>query len=138
MKQEQDTSSPTRALPVPEPKEVSKLFVRKNVSKRGLAAFTEAALAKYAPHLIPELLQALHQGVRDGDRVLIKLGAEMYGLAGKGAGIVINNINSASASAEAKSDSAVYEASFDAIVRKAAERKQQAARQAVVDVVATA
>lgn len=87
---------------------------KKRITPGQMTSFIKKAVALYAPHMVPDLMEALRRGLARDDRAAMELTAEVMGMRAKGTGVTFNNNNTASAAAVVTDTGG---RSFDSIIR---------------------
>jgi hypothetical protein len=63
------------------------------LTRDSLTEYTETQTIRNAKKVIPRIFRALAKGIDQGDRKCLEIGAQAYGLIGKGGGVtIINNL----------------------------------------------
>ncbi len=83
------------------PKVDAPILHKKRVTPKGMPKYIDTLMAAFAPHLIPETLQALRIAISENNIRGVEMVLKAYGITQAGTGLTINNNNANINGAEA-------------------------------------
>jgi hypothetical protein len=112
--------TPPSANVVPEYIQNSNLLNKRKITKRKLPSYTEAMLLLHTPEVLRLYFEATLEGLKAGDKDVIKMVGEMYDYVKRGGGITLNQqiLNNNVAAGET-----APVVGFDAFARRLAEAR---------------